>query len=50
MHSWYRAPELLFGASLYAGGVDIWAMGCILAELVLRAPLFPGIEKQIEHV
>lgn len=38
----YRAPELLFGATLYAGGVDIWAVGCIFAELLLRAPLFPG--------
>lgn len=38
----YRAPELLFGATLYAEGVDIWAVGCIFAELLLRGPLFPG--------
>ena len=38
----YRAPELLFGSTLYAGGVDVWAVGCIFAELLLRAPLFPG--------
>ena len=38
----YRAPELLFGATLYAGGVDMWAVGCIFAELLLRGPLFPG--------
>jgi cyclin-dependent kinase 7 len=39
---WYRAPELLFGARLYTGAVDIWACGCILAELMLRTPYLPG--------
>lgn len=39
---WYRAPELLFGARMYGTGVDIWAVGCILAELFKREPLFPG--------
>lgn len=39
---WYRAPELLFGATRYGTGVDIWALGCILAELLLRIPLLPG--------
>ena len=39
---WYRAPELLLGARSYGAGVDIWAVGCILAELLLRTPLFPG--------
>ncbi|PSN42333.1 Cyclin-dependent kinase 7 [Blattella germanica] len=33
---WYRAPELLFGARMYGTGVDMWAIGCILAELLLR--------------
>ena len=33
---WYRCPELLFGAKSYSVGVDIWAVGCILAELLLR--------------
>jgi cyclin-dependent kinase 7 len=33
---WYRCPELLFGARIYGTGVDIWAVGCILAELLLR--------------
>jgi cyclin-dependent kinase 7 len=35
---WYRAPELLFGSKLYGPGVDIWAAGCIFAELILRRP------------
>jgi cyclin-dependent kinase 7 len=39
---WYRSPELLFGARIYGVGIDIWAMGCILAELLLRVPLVPG--------
>lgn len=39
---WYRAPELLFGARIYGTGIDIWAVGCILAELMLRAPFLPG--------
>ncbi|KAL3865538.1 hypothetical protein ACJMK2_042914 [Sinanodonta woodiana] len=39
---WYRCPELLFGARNYGTGVDIWAVGCILAELLLRVPFLPG--------
>ncbi|MES1920676.1 hypothetical protein MHBO_002323 [Bonamia ostreae] len=39
---WYRAPELLFGESCYDGAVDIWSAGCVLAEMYLRKPLFPG--------
>uniref|UniRef100_A0AAG5D0R5 Cyclin-dependent kinase 7 n=1 Tax=Anopheles atroparvus TaxID=41427 RepID=A0AAG5D0R5_ANOAO len=39
---WYRCPELLFGARQYGVGVDMWAVGCILAELLLRVPFLPG--------
>ena len=50
---WYRAPELLFGAQHYGVGVDIWAAGCVFAELLprpkeegkthqMRSPLFAG--------
>ncbi|KAJ3301656.1 TFIIH complex serine/threonine-protein kinase subunit kin28 [Blyttiomyces sp. JEL0837] len=35
---WYRAPELILGAQYYGYGVDIWAVGCIFAELMLRTP------------
>jgi serine/threonine protein kinase len=38
---WYRAPELLL-SSKYDKQVDIWAIGCILAEMLGRRPLFPG--------
>ncbi|KAI8914195.1 kinase-like domain-containing protein [Gorgonomyces haynaldii] len=37
---WYRSPELLLGAKQYGVGVDMWAVGCILAELMVRAPFF----------
>ncbi|XP_063819532.1 cyclin-dependent kinase 7 [Pseudophryne corroboree] len=39
---WYRSPELLFGSRMYGVGVDMWAVGCILAELLLRVPFLPG--------
>lgn len=39
---WYRPPELLMGSSTYSYGVDMWAAGCVLAELLLRKPWFPG--------
>ncbi|POY71008.1 putative Cyclin-dependent kinase [Rhodotorula taiwanensis] len=39
---WYRAPELLFGATEYTTAVDIWSIGCIFGELILREPLLPG--------
>ena len=39
---WYRPPEMLFGAQRYGPAVDIWSMGCVFAELLLRRPIFPG--------
>lgn len=39
---WYRAPEILLGASTYAPPVDMWAVGAILPEMVTKRPLFPG--------
>lgn len=39
---WYRAPELLYGSRMYGPGIDVWAVGCIVAELLLRVALFPG--------
>ena len=40
---WYRAPELLFQARHYAGAVDVWSVGCVFAELVLRTPYLAGV-------
>ena len=39
---WYRAPELLLLYDKYSHAVDLWSVGCILAELLGRKPLFPG--------
>lgn len=39
---WYRAPELLLGATVYSTAIDMWAVGCIFAELLLKEPLFDG--------
>lgn len=38
----HRPPELLLGATSYAEPVDIWSVGCIFAEFLLKKPLFPG--------
>lgn len=42
VYRWYRSPELLFGAKEYSYAVDIWAVGCIFAELMLRTPYVAG--------
>ncbi|CEM23980.1 unnamed protein product [Vitrella brassicaformis CCMP3155] len=39
---YYRAPELIFGATDYTTAIDIWSMGCVMAEMILGQPLFPG--------
>ncbi|MBA0619972.1 hypothetical protein Godav_005756, partial [Gossypium davidsonii] len=39
---YYRAPELIFGATEYTTAIDIWSTGCVMAELLLGQPLFPG--------
>ena len=39
---WYRSPELLLGENRYDLGVDMWSIGCILAEFLTRKPLFMG--------
>ena len=39
---WYRPPELLLGAKQYSTAVDMWSIGCIMAELLSQKPLFPG--------
>lgn len=39
---WYRAPELLVGDTQYGPPVDVWALGCVFAELLHGNPLWPG--------
>lgn len=49
---WYRAPEILLGSARYTKGVDMWSVGCILGEMLLGKPLFPGTStiNQIEKI
>jgi len=46
---WYRAPELLLGVTDYGKPVDVWAIGCIMGELIDSQPLFPG-ESDIDQL
>ncbi|KAI1294606.1 Cyclin-dependent kinase 20 [Halotydeus destructor] len=46
---WYRAPELLYGSNHYGFAVDMWSVGCIVAEMYLKRPLFKG-ESDIEQL
>ncbi|PWN49243.1 Pkinase-domain-containing protein [Violaceomyces palustris] len=39
---WYRAPELLLGVKEYGTAIDMWSVGCIFAELILKEPLLTG--------
>jgi cell division cycle 2-like protein len=39
---WYRPPELLLGQEYYSTAVDMWSMGCVMAEILSREPLFRG--------
>jgi len=49
---WYRAPELLVGDPHYGKEVDIWAIGCLYAEMLTGDPIFPGDSDidQIYHI
>lgn len=47
---WYRAPEILLGQQRYTFAVDIWAVGCIFAELFIKKPLFLGNGYEIEQI
>ena len=42
MTRWYRAPEVMLDTSHYGPSVDLWGVGCVLAELLGRKALFPG--------
>jgi len=39
---WYRAPEILLGSTRYSKAVDMWSLGCILGEMLIGKPMFPG--------
>ncbi len=46
---WYRAPELLLGGRHYTPAIDLWAVGCILAELLALRPIFKGEEAKMDN-
>jgi len=47
---WYRAPEVLLGSRHYSTAIDMWSVGCIFAEMVMRGhPLFPG-DSEIDQI
>ncbi|CAG9322616.1 unnamed protein product [Blepharisma stoltei] len=46
---WYRAPELLLRSDIYGFEIDVWSVGCLIAELITKMPLFNG-ESEIEQL
>lgn len=46
---WYRAPELLLGGRHYTPSIDMWAVGCIFAELLALRPIFKGEEAKMDN-
>ncbi|OCH89511.1 Pkinase-domain-containing protein [Obba rivulosa] len=47
---WYRAPEVLLGSRHYSTAIDMWSVGCIFAEMIMRGhPLFPG-DSEIDQI
>lgn len=49
---WYRPPDILLGSTSYTTPIDMWSVGCIMAELILLFPLFTGKnnEDQIKRI
>jgi serine/threonine protein kinase len=46
---WYRAPEILLGQKQYSTPVDMWSVGCIMAEMAQRKALFAG-DSEIDQI
>ena len=49
---WYRAPEVLLGSSSYTTAIDVWSLGCIIAEMYVGKPLLAGTStmNQLEKI
>lgn len=43
---WYRAPEVILSWKKYTAAIDVWSVGCILAELIVRKPLLPATSEE----
>jgi mitogen-activated protein kinase 1/3 len=39
---WYRAPEIMLNSKAYTKAIDVWSIGCIMAEMLGPRALFPG--------
>lgn len=47
---WYRAPEILWGTQIYGPAIDLWATGCVFAEMLRGVPLFAvSAFSQVNH-
>ena len=46
---WYRAPEIMLTFKEYTKAIDVWSVGCILAEMLSGKPLFPGKDCKFTH-
>ncbi|XP_012737697.2 mitogen-activated protein kinase 3 [Fundulus heteroclitus] len=49
---WYRAPEIMLNSKGYSKSIDMWSVGCILAEMLTNKPIFPGKHylDQLNHI
>ena len=47
---YYRAPELILACNKYDFSIDVWAVGCIIFELLLKTPMFPGEAEGLQIV
>ena len=47
---WYRAPELFFGMKNYTTKIDVWSVGCIAAEMLMKRPLFGTCNNETSEV
>lgn len=49
---WYRAPEIMLNSKGYTKAIDMWSVGCILAEMISNRPIFPGRHylDQLNHI
>ena len=43
---WFRAPEVMINWEEYDSKLDIWSVGCIMAEMIRLTPLFPGLNSK----
>lgn len=42
---WYRAPEVMYSWQDYSAAIDVWAVGCIFAEMIIGTPLFKSVDE-----